>query len=430
MSQLTICLIIFAVTVIGYCSGKLSLATFAISSLTALSLTGCLDAKTAVGYFANGNVIMIAGMCIVAAGFNRTAFCMKVADKISSMSKGNMAKMVFGYVLIGMILSQFVQSPVAVFGIVAPMLAASAESMGLKSSKVMFSLGVTTIVTCCTLPVGAGATIAAELNGYLESYGYLDYTVGLLDPMKARLPMLIICVLYCGFIATRFAPDEPVIGGGMKEVKRAVAKAPLNNFQEYAGILIFFGDAIALMFAKQLGLENWQVTVIGALLMVWCGVLKPKEATAAIPVSMLLLIVGALGIAGALSSTGAGELIGGMIANVVQMVGGNSYIIGLIFFIVPFMLTQVMSNRGCMMIFHPIAIATCASMGANPVGLMILIQAACLSAYMTPMATAAVPYLMNYGGYDQKSMIKQSLPLAIICCIVSVGWIMTIFPLK
>jgi len=69
-------------------------------------------------------------------------------------------------------------------------------------------------------------------------------------------------------------------------------------------------------------------------------------------------------------------------------------------------------------------------MGANPVGLMILIQAACLSAYMTPMATAAVPYLMNYGGYDQKSMIKQSLPLAIICCIVSVGWIMTIFPLK
>ena len=242
MSQLTICLIIFAVTIIGYCSGKLSLATFAISSLTALSLTGCLDAKTALGYFANGNVIMIAGMCIVAAGFNRTAFCMTVANKISNMSKGNMTKMVMGYVLIGMILSQFVQSPVAVFGIVAPMLAASAESMGVKSSKVMFSLGVTTIVTCCTLPVGAGATIAAELNGYLESYGYLNYTVGLLDPMKARLPMLIICVLYCGFIAPRFAPDEPVIGGELKEMKKAAAKAPLNTFQEYAGIFIFFGD--------------------------------------------------------------------------------------------------------------------------------------------------------------------------------------------
>lgn len=34
-----------------------------------------------------------------------------------------------------------------------------------------------------------------------------------------------------------------------------------------------------------------------------------------------------------------------------------------------------MSNRGTMLIFHPIAIATCAAMCGNPVGLMILIQA-------------------------------------------------------
>ena len=81
------------------------------------------------------------------------------------------------------------------------------------------------------------------------------------------------------------------------------------------------------------------------------------------------------------------------------------------------------------MIFHPIAIATCASIGANPVGLMILIQAACLSAFMTPMATAAIPYMMECGGYDQRSMFKQSWLFAIICCVVSVGWIMTVFPL-
>ena len=71
MSQLTICLIIFAITIIGYCSGKYSLATIAITSLVTLTLTGCLQAKEALGYFANSNVIMIAGMCIVAAGFNR-----------------------------------------------------------------------------------------------------------------------------------------------------------------------------------------------------------------------------------------------------------------------------------------------------------------------------------------------------------------------
>ncbi|MCI8995258.1 MAG: hypothetical protein HFI30_06155 [Lachnospiraceae bacterium] len=427
-TQLIICLVIFGLTVIGYCSGLYSLATVAITSLLALTLTGCLDAASALTYFSNANVIMIAGMCIVAAGFNQTSFCTKIADGISGIAKGNLNKMMLGYCAIAMLLSQFIQSPVVVFGIVAPMLAASAESMNIKPSKVMFPLGVSAIVTCGTLPVGAGATVAAELNGYLESYGYMDFTVALTDSMKARLPLLIICVLYCAFFCTRTTPDEPVVKP-VEAVKSAAAKASLKPLQEYAGVVIFFADALALMFASRLGLQNWEITVIGAILMVLFGVLKPREATAAIPMSMLLLIVGALAMSGALSATGAGELIGNGMAAMVHAVNGNSYIVGLIFFLIPFIMTQVMQNRGTMMIFHPIAIATCASIGGNPVGLMILVQAACLSAFMTPMATPAVPYIMNYGGYDQKCMFKQSALLALICCVVSVGWIMTVFPI-
>ena len=122
MSQLTICLIIFAVTIIGYCSGAYSLATIAITSLMAFTLTGCLTAKDALACFSNGNVIMIAGMCIVAAGFNRTRFCTTLADHISAIAKGNLTKMMIGYVVIGVLLSQFVQSPISVIGIIAPML--------------------------------------------------------------------------------------------------------------------------------------------------------------------------------------------------------------------------------------------------------------------------------------------------------------------
>lgn len=426
-TQLIICLVIFVLTVAGYCSGLYSLATVAIASLTALTLTGCLAPADALSYFANANVIMIAGMCVVAAGFNRTSFCGSIANHISHLAKGSLTKLMLGYTVIGILLSQFIQSPVVVFGIVAPMLAASAESMGLKPSKVMFPVGAATIITCGTLPVGAGATVAAELNGYLESYGYTDFTVALTDSMKARLPLLLIVIVYCAFFATRFAPDAPVVKA--VEARSAAAKEPLKPLQEYAGIIIFFGDALALMFASKLGLPNWEITIIGAVLMVVFGVLKPREATASVPLSMLLLIVGALAMSGALGATGAGDMIGGAIGQVVSAVGGNSYIVGLIFFVIPFLMTQVMQNRGAMMTFHPIAIATCASIGGNPVGLMILVQAACLSAFMTPMATPAVPYIMDYGGYDQTSLFKQSWLLALICCVVSVGWIMTIFPI-
>lgn len=426
-TQLIICLIIFLLTIIGYCSGIYSLATVAITSMMALVLTGCLGAADTLAYFSNANVIMIAGMCIVAAGFNRTSFCLSIAGRISDLAKGSLKKMMLGYVLIGVLLSQFIQSPVVVFGIIAPMLAASAESMDVRPSKVMFPVGIATIVTCCTVPVGAGATVAAELNAYLESYGYTEFMVGMMDPLKGRLPLLIITIIYCAFFAMKFAPDAPIVEA--INVKASGDQQKLNKMQEYAGILIFFGDALALMFASKIGLANWEITVIGAVLMILFGVLKPKEATVSIPLSMLLLIVGALAMSGALGATGAGQLIGDVIAKLVTAVNGNSYIVGLIFFVVPFVLTQVMQNRGAMMTFHPIAIATCASIGGNPVGLMIIVQAACLSAFMTPMATPAVPYIMDYGGYDQKSMFKQSWLFAIICCIVTVGWIMTIFPI-
>lgn len=48
---------------------------------------------------------------------------------------------------------------------------------------------------------------------------------------------------------------------------------------------------------------------------------------------------------------------------------------------------------------------------------------------MTPMAAGAVPYIMELGGYNQASMIRQGMVFAAVACVVSVGWIMTVFPI-
>ena len=50
MSPLTICLIIFALTVVSYCWGKLSMATTALVSMMALVLFGCMTADEALAY--------------------------------------------------------------------------------------------------------------------------------------------------------------------------------------------------------------------------------------------------------------------------------------------------------------------------------------------------------------------------------------------
>lgn len=426
--QFQICFLIFVFVVANYVIAKLSMATTSMIGMFLLILTGLLEPKEALTYIGNNTVVMCAGMMMVAAGFQRTSFCTKLANKVADMAKGNVKLIMFSYALLAMVLSQFIQAPLVAFGICAPLLISSVEVLGVSRSKVIFPLGIVAICTCCALPFGAGATVATELNGYMESYGYTAYQVGLTDPALARFPILIISIIYVTFIAMKLAPAQCLTPSTFEKVDTKKAAA-LKPYQEKAGAAIFFGTSAALMFGDQLGLATWVITCLGGLLVVLFGILKKKEAIDAMGISMALVIAGSLSLAGALSSTGAGGVIGGFVSNFAHSVGGNSYIVGFIFFIFPFALTQFMLNRATMLIFHPIAIATAASLGADPRGLMILVQAACLAAFMTPMANGTVPFIMGYGGYTQKSLLKQGFPIAIVIGLVSVLWIMTVFPL-
>lgn len=429
--QLIICLVISAITVAFYIYGKFPMAVVAMASVAAFLVTGCIDGASVLGYFGNNNGIMIMSMFVVAAGLNKTQFVKKVANGLNAFAKGSLTKIMLGYVLVAILLSQFIQSPVVVFGILAPLLTQTVESIGVKPSKVMFALGVASIATCSAFPLGSGATVAAELNGYLAANEYTQFVVQLTDPMRARLPLVIVCALYCILLAPRLAPAEPIVAIEAKDDRRAQAqvnKKQLPMFQEAAAFVIFFGTTVALIFQKAVGLDTWVICLIAGVLMVVTGVLSQDEAVAAMPTWMYLLFVGSLAMGGALTNTGAGQIIGDAVAAAADTMN-NPFLIYLMFFLIPFLMTQVMQNRGVMLIFIPIAIQACKSMGANPVGVIICVQAACLTAFMTPMATAAVPYYMAAGGYDLKSVVKQSILPAILFCAVSVVWSAIAFPL-
>ena len=87
-----------------------------------------------------------------------------------------------------------------------------------------------------------------------------------------------------------------------------------------------------------------------------------------------------------------------------------------------------MVNHSVIQSVQPIVLLTCASLGYNPIGPMILATTGSLTAFMTPMATPTAPLMMGVAGYDQKDMFKMSWLPSIILCAVAVFWTMTIFP--
>lgn len=149
MSQLTICLAIFVVTLVCFALATkyVSLTVLSLISMAAMMVTGCLDPKDALGCFSNSNAILMASMFIVSAGLNRTQMVNKISGFIARVSHGSFTKVLAGYVILTCILAQFIPSAVVVFGVVFPLALAACREMNVNPSKMMFSLGITAIGT-------------------------------------------------------------------------------------------------------------------------------------------------------------------------------------------------------------------------------------------------------------------------------------------
>lgn len=212
-----------------------------------------------------------------------------------------------------------------------------------------------------------------------------------------------------------------------KEKAAQGGQAKLSPVIDKIGIVIFFVTIIALIFSAQLKMTTWFIALVGSLLMVLFGVVDQKTALRDIPWDMLMLFVGALALGSALTNTGAGDMIGNALANAV---GGthNNYVLGALFFIIPFLLTQFMLNRAVSAVFVPICLLTCSALGANPIGLILLVNAGSLTAFLTPMATPAVPMCMADGGYDLKAIMKSGMLITLILPVIYICYTMTVLP--
>lgn len=439
MNLLMICLMICLITLVGYVWGKYSLGTVACMSMILFLLTGCITPQEALGNLSNSNVVMVLSMFVVSEGFKRTQSVKLIGRSVNMIAKGSITKVMFGFTVASVLAATFTGSAAAAFCIMAPLITATCKELNINPSKVTFSVGLVCIAACGIVPVGGSLAMFAEVNGYITANDYAQYQLGVMDLFKGRFPSLILLFVYATFIGYRFSPDHSLVEmKSGEEFAAQNAEKVLPAFQERCGYLIFFLVTVALVFNTQLNtllgkvglaeLASWEIVLIGAFMMVLTGVLSSKEAFTSVPWDLGFLIAGSLCMGAALANTGGGEIIGGAIAGIATKLD-NPYIIGGIFYLVPFLLTQIMQNRTVMAIFQPIAVLACKSMGVSCVGPAILVASACCTAFMTPMATACIPMIMGVGGYNVQSQLKQSILPAVLLSIVNIIWVMTAFPL-
>ncbi|MBO5495998.1 MAG: anion permease [Oscillospiraceae bacterium] len=424
-THMVICILLFVGMLTSFLLGKIPLGVTAGTTAALLVLFGCTEAKTILSAIGNSNTVIICCMIILAAGLGRTSFPHKMTAGIRRLTKGSFKLAYLGVLLIGVVLTSMLTSPMAAYAITFPIMDSVCDEFGVSRSKAQFPLMVIVLGCCSILPLGAGISQAAVYAGYMETYGFTQ-TFTAMDFFRGRWPMLFVCLAWAYFLAPKFTPEHPVVPITALETKKADAK-PLSKFSDVAGVVIFALVILGFIFNKYVGYPTWFLAFAGVMLMVICGVLTKQEAIKAIPVDICMLFVGANTMATALVATGTAEYLGNVISNSLGS-SASTLMLHAVFFIVPFVITQFMQNQSVMNVFAPIALIACGALGADPRGCMILISAGALTAYMTPSATAAVAMCMGAGGYDVKALFKMGWLFALIACVLYIAFVSMVYP--
>lgn len=425
-TQLIICIVVFLATIIGFIINRIPMWLTSVLGLMILYITGCLSSAEALSAFSNTNTILMACMFIVAAGFRKTSFIERLCNFVIKKANGSFIKAYTAYVILALILTNLISSPVATFTIMCPLVGALADNMKISRSKVMFPIMIICVGCFGLLPFASAVQQASTFQGFIDAYGFEGLTITANDFFIGKLPMLIVLPLWAILLGWRVTPDHPSAETESTHGKKGEGEK-LTPFEDNAGVIIFFLDIILMIFSGKLSLEPWFIAAAGAIAMVLCGVFSPKTVFRAVPMDMVMLFIGAMGLGTALTVTGAGDVVGSVLSAVV---GGsrNSYVLGALFFIVPFAVTQFMMNRAVTQIFIPICLLTCKAIGASPIGMLLLVSAGSLTAFLTPMSTPAVAVAMTEGGYTLKDILKSSWLLTILISAAYIIYVPTVYP--
>lgn len=424
MSQVTICLLIFAAMVIAFFFNKIPMAFSAMAGVVLLVFTKCIEPAKALSSFGSATVITMASMFVVAAGLGRTQMINKISKMLYNITDGSFTKVLASYVVVTCILGQFVPSIVVLFALVQPLVQNMCDRMNISPSKMMYPIAIASVSTTFIIePIGPYAAWYITQNGYMESYGWTATKLGMWSETCVLLPVGIITILLAIFVIPKFLPDQPERPITAISGRKLQQKEPLNPIREFLGYGVFIVVIICLM----LGVTPWLISLLGAVVVVVSGVLTEKEAIDSLNMPTVLLYIGVTVLGNALAATGAADLLGEWCAGILSGIH-NGYVLGFAFYVISYIMTSFLYNRAVTTVAVPLVVITCGAIGADPRGPVILCALASMSSLITPMSTAVVPMAMNAGGYSPKTVLKVGLIPGVIRGVLGALIAMTLFP--
>ncbi|WP_338732314.1 SLC13 family permease [Mangrovimonas cancribranchiae] len=200
-------------------------------------------------------------------------------------------------------------------------------------------------------------------------------------------------------------------------------KKRTNYRKAIPAVLIGIGVILAATFHLTTILIS---AMIGALLMIVTGTLKPVEAYKAVEWKVIFMMAGVLSMGTALEKTGGAKQIAYFIQDNLGQYDAHFTLSAL--FLVTVLSTNLISSKATAALMTPIVISLAAAMEISSRPFLVAVMFACSLTFMTPMSYPTNTMVYAPGNYKFSDFLKVGTPLNIVIWLAASFIIPYFFP--
>lgn len=211
-------------------------------------------------------------------------------------------------------------------------------------------------------------------------------------------------------------PNESFLGLQTSRDLLLITQRDLETLRrEKAGIAVAIGLGVVL--AAALGIMPILVSaLLGVVLMVLTGCLKPGEVYQAVRWDIIFLLAGLIPLGIAMDKSGTTQWL----AQNLVAIGGNlsGYWLLTFFYLVTVLITEILSNNASVVLLLPVAVEVAKTLNFNPMAFIFVVTFAASSSFITPIGYQTNTMVYSSGGYRFLDFARVGAPLSFIMALI------------
>ena len=218
------------------------------------------------------------------------------------------------------------------------------------------------------------------------------------------------------FLGLQTSRDLLVIGERDIEILR----------RDKAAIAVAIGLGVVLIAA--LGIMPILVSaLLGVVLMVLTGCLKPGEVYQSVRWDIIFLLAGLIPLGIAMDKSGTTQWLA---QNLVAFAGNiSAYWLLTFFYLITVLITEILSNNASVVLLLPVAVEVAKSLDFNPMAFILVVTFAASSSFMTPIGYQTNTMVYSPGGYRFLDFARVGAPLSFLMMLIVPPLIMVLYGL-